>query len=192
VGVLDSFKKVAHAYEQYNEKTQGWAAKKQAKQAKKVGALMQLNSLEGSFTIYEDRLEIVNFLGSKHRVMPYTQIHAVNFDKTSDLAKGGAALLTAGASLLVTNKKRIIINVGVESVAIEFRAESNKRIEQAITLINERIGAKSQASVTVNMPQGSGANQSVADELTKLAKLKADGVLTQAEFETEKKQLLDK
>jgi len=192
VGIFDPLKKAAHAYEQYNDKTQAWAAKQQNKQALKIGALMQLKSLEGSFTIYEDRLEIVNFLGSKHRVMPYTQIHAVNFDKTSDLAKGSAALLTAGASLLVTNKKRIIINVGVESAAIEFRAESNKRIEQAITLINERIGVKSQANVTVNMPQGAGGGQSVADELTKLANLKADGILTQAEFDAEKKQLLDK
>ena len=46
-------------------------------------------------------------------------------------------------------------------------------------------GPDAPAPVTI-----AGAAPSVADELAKLAKLKSDGILTDAEFETQKKKLL--
>lgn len=46
------------------------------------------------------------------------------------------------------------------------------------------------APVAVAVVAAPAAAGSVADELAKLAKLKADGVLTEAEFEAQKKKLL--
>jgi hypothetical protein len=157
------------------------------------GVLLQLKSLEGTVELYDDRVEITNLLKSKHRVIPYSQIHAVNLEKTSDFTKVTAAVTTLGASLVATNKKRLVINAGLETVGLEFRVESVDRIRAAMAIINERIRQGSQGgqpTITVNNVAPSTLGQSIADELTKLAKLKADGVLSESEFEAQKQRLL--
>lgn len=164
------------------------------------GIIMELNSLEGKVRLYEDRVEIQNLLGSKHRTIPYSQIHAVNLDKTSSLAKGTAAALTVGMSMAFTNKKRLLINAGTETVGLEFRTESLARIRQAIDIMNERIHGGydyHREGVTVNLqgPTGAAASasdstSSASDELRKLASLRDDGIISENEFEQKKKQIL--
>jgi len=157
------------------------------------GVLMQLKSLEGTVRLYEDRIEITNLLNSKHRVIPYSQVHAVNLDKASDYTKVTAAVATGGLSLIATNKKRLIINAGMETVGLEFRVESLDRIRAAMALINERIrqgNQGAQPTITVNNVAPATVGVSIADELTKLAKLKADGVISESEFEAQKQRLL--
>ena len=56
-----------------------------------------------------------------------------------------------------------------------------KEVKEAIYKAQEAFGK------TTNNSEG---NSSVADELTKLAKLKKDGILSQEEFEEQKKKLL--
>ena len=175
------------AQEAMQERAQG-----KADDLKAAGVLMQLKSLEGNVTLYEDRIEIKNLLGSKNRVIPYSQIHAVNMDKVSDLAKGAAAVMTFGMSLAATNKKTLTINAGLETVGLEFRVESLSRIKEAMSLINERIGARSQSNVTVHVaaPTAAPAAVSVSDQLTELAQLRDVGVITQDDFDKKKNQLL--
>jgi hypothetical protein len=206
MGLVDGFKSAAHTGldAAKNATQKGLEAAKDAQAAHQDhqqakadeltarGVLIQLKSLEGNVTLFEDRIEIANLLGSKHRVIPYSQIHAVNLDKVSSLAKGAAAFVTAGASLAVTNKKRLTINAGIETVGLEFRVESLDRIKQAMAIINERIGNRSQSNVTVNVtaPEARPAGPDFADDLIKLAQLRDSGVITQEDFDKKKAQIL--
>lgn len=194
MGFLDKMKDAAEKSMDAAKKVQATRQdnlEKKRSDDREMGILLQLKSAEGLVTLFDDRLEIKNLLGSKNRTIPYSQIHAVNLDKTSGLAKGAAAMATFGASLLATNKKRLVINAGVETVSMDFRVESIDKIKKAMSIINEGIRGNSQANITVNVPSA-GATSSVsnADEITKLAKLHKDGVLTDAEFDAKKKQLL--
>jgi len=160
------------------------------------GILMQLKSSEGIVNLYEDRIEITNRIKSKYRVIPYGQIHALNFDKTPLASRLGTAMLTGGFNLAVPTKKTLIINAGRESVGLEFRVESVVDIRAAIAFINERIRqttngtpAATTVNTTVNVASPNGG-QSIADELTKLAQLRADGVISESEFDAQKQRLL--
>lgn len=179
---LDSAKKVQ---EEHHQKQ---AAKSDEQRAK--GILMQLKSAEGMVTLFEDKVEIKNLLGSKVRDVPYSQITAVYMDKTSGLAKGTAAVMTAGMSLAVTNKKKLIISTGIDKFKLDFRRESPSRIKEATELINSKIIDNSKQAVTVNVQGAAAAPVSASDELLKLAELKEKGILTEEEFAAKKKQIL--
>jgi hypothetical protein len=74
---------------------------------------------------------------------------------------------------------------------LTFRAEPLAKVKRAIAIINERIQQGSRPNVTVNLPNDAGRRGSAADEFTKLAKLRRDGIITQAEFDAAKKKLLE-
>jgi hypothetical protein len=152
------------------------------------GILLQLSSVDKRVTLYNDRVEFKNLLGSKQETLPYSQIRAVALDKHSAIAKGTAAMLTGGLSLAATNKKTLIITTGAATMRLEFRAEPLNKIKEAFDIINQRVNMAGQPNVTVNVPSTSSGNS--ADELARFAELKEKGVISESEFEAKKKQLL--
>jgi hypothetical protein len=186
----DAAKKGVGAAQQAQTSHQQHQTDKQA-DLKAKGIIMQLKSADKRITLYNDRVEFKNLLGSKQETLPYGQIRAVALDKHSGLAKGTAALMTGGMSLAATNKKTLIITTGAATMRLEFRAEPLSKIKEAFDIINQRVNASGQSNITVNVPSApTGQANSIADELTKLADLKEKGILTQEEFDTKKKQLL--
>jgi hypothetical protein len=186
--IKDAAKKGVDVAQQAQASHQQHQTDKQADlQAK--GILLQLKSVDKRVTLYNDRVEFNNLLGSKQETLPYGQIRAVALDKHSGLAKSTAAVFTGGMSLVATNKKTLVITTGAATLRLKFRAEPTSKVKEAFDIINQRINAMSQPNITVNVPSA-GQPSSMADELTKLADLKEKGILTQEEFDAKKQQLL--
>lgn len=66
-----------------------------------------------------------------------------------------------------------------------------KNANQAKDILSIIIDKSKQASAPIAQPITTASTSSVADELAKLAKLKADGILTEEEFLTQKSKLLE-
>ena len=153
------------------------------------GVLLKLTSIDKRLLLFHDHLELRNLTGSKSESIPYSQIRSVGVKKHSALGKGTAAVMTAGMSLAVTNKKILLIETGPTNLELEFRMESPSTIDQAIEIIKAGMAQASNPNVTVTVA-GSDGTASKADELKKLAQLRADGILTEDEFQAEKVKLL--
>jgi hypothetical protein len=161
MGIIDSWKK---ATEQAQNQIKGSLGSEE-----KPGTLLTLSSLGETATFFKDRIETRNRLGTKFNTIYYRQVTEVTLDKGSPFAP--------------TNKKTILVRVNGAITKLDFRAEPLPKIHQAIDLINKGV---SDTHSGTSIQQASGA-----DELEKLAQLKDKGIITQAEFDAKKKQLLE-
>jgi hypothetical protein len=161
MGIMDSWKEAT-------KRVQG-QVKGSLGSEDKPDALLTLSSLGEAATFFKDRIETRNRIGTKFNTIYYHQVTEVTLDKGSPFAP--------------TNKKTILVRVNGAITKLDFRAEPLPKIRQALDLINKGVGESHSVGV---VKQTSGA-----DELEKLALLKDKGIITQAEFDAKKKQLLN-
>lgn len=188
-GMKDAAKKGMDGAKKLQDDRQQKQADKSADQQAR-GINLQLKSMDGVVSFFDDRIEIKSLLGGKVRDVPYGQIEAVYIDKTSGLAKGAAATMTLGASLAVTNKKTLILSTGSEKFKLDFRRESGASINKARDFVAAKISAKNNPNITVNVQSPTSQGSSSTDEIIQLAELKEKGIITEEEFAAKKKQIL--
>jgi len=193
MGFLDKAKKAAEksveAAKAVQDKADQFQEQKQ-QALEQQGILHKLKSLEGSVTLFNDRLEMKSLTGTKNHTIPYNKITSVHMKKTGALKKSAAATMTAGLSLAAT-KKTLVINAGGLPLEIDFRTEKLSSINKAIAVITERSNSSTNMN---NFPTQqtvvNSAPLSDADELKKLADLRDSGILTEEEFLAKKNQIL--
>lgn len=111
------------------------------------------------------------------KTIPYSSIVAVQLKKAG-MTAGYIQLTLAGGS----EAKDGLFQSTTDENSINFHAlgKNNESFAEAKTLIEQRIGQS----------RGSAAPKSDAENLEKFAELRDKGIITKAEFEAKKKQLL--
>src|SRR5258706_6822106 len=128
--------------------------------------LLKSRCTKGHLIVYEDKVSIeMSVLGSHNEnSLPYSQIT-------------GCEVKTTMAEIPLLSKGAATVKIyGLGDQKLEASLVILKDAKKAKELIDQRIG-KSNSSSSV-------------DDLEKLAILKDKGIITQAEFDTKKKQLL--
>ena len=151
-----------------------------------------LKGYNGQIFAYEDRIVITRkgFLGfashglAGEKVIPLSSIQSVQFQETKGFANGyiqfsvmGGVERRGGLSNAASDENSVIFTIDNEDDARKIK----KYVESSILSRNQPVVPQivSQSAV------------SVADELLKFKQLLDMGVITQEEFETQKKKLLN-
>ncbi|HYT44937.1 MAG TPA: SHOCT domain-containing protein [Methylomirabilota bacterium] len=108
--------------------------------------------------------------------IPYSSIVAVQLKKAG-LTAGYIQLTLMGGS----GTKSGLFQSTRDDNSINFHARNNEKFEEAKKLIEERV---------TQIRQGTNTESSNLTELEKLAELRDKGIITEAEFQQKKKQLL--
>jgi DNA-directed RNA polymerase subunit RPC12/RpoP len=138
--------------------------------------------------------------------IPYAQIHSIQVDGTSTrrnagmmgggfgIAGAAEGMLAASVinSLTARTTVNTILRIAAASSEFVFVSDTieSKSLEMFLTPVYPRVRqARAPEASSTSAPQAS--TSSLADELGKLAKLRDDGVLSDAEFAAAKGRLLD-
>jgi putative oligomerization/nucleic acid binding protein len=149
------------------------------------GAHFELSSLDMLVGFYEDRLEYHRRLGSKHGVIPYRDIRAARLVKKVPLSVS-IGNETFGASRSFSKKLILHVVTLRRPLVFDFRTEPLEDVQRALELVTDQLNQSRDRDAS-STPVG----RSRADELAKLAELRASGVLSDDEFEREKSRLLN-
>jgi hypothetical protein len=155
-------------------------------------SVVELSSLDKTVAFFDDRLETTIKLGDTHRVIPYRTIRAVSLKKkrVASISVGDRAVFeTSGGpdSIMV-----LVVEARLRPLVFDFRSEPAGRVEEAVALIQRHARRTADESKYDDDAPSflSPLPRSRADELAKLAALRDAGILTAAEFETEKARIL--
>lgn len=165
-----------------------------------VGGYENYTKTNGALVFYQNQTELTSVLQT---------VFVINNNGISDIVIEGkdevnrrvtvTRLLTVGIFAFALKKKSkdkeafltIVLNDGQEAIfhirnksPMELRSQLAKAISQVKVL-----GKTSPSHPTSNL-KNNVSNDNVADELLKLSKLKDQGILTQEEFDTKKRQML--
>lgn len=114
--------------------------------------------------------------------------------RKSATGRGAAALLTGGASLLASNNRGVVyVTIAGEKSGVQTFQQRNPDGATLNGIRTLRAAAEmvlAQAQPEPASTPHSPATDAIADELAKLADLRAAGVLTYSEFEVAKRRLL--
>jgi hypothetical protein len=143
-----------------------------------------------------------------HDVIPYAEVQA--FETTGTTTRRSAGIMGGGFGLTgaaegilaatvinsLTARRRIstVLRIATVSAEYVFVSDSigNDQLRMFLIPIQPRIrGAQATAPASPHPAHAPAAAPSVADELAKLAKLRNDGVLSEAEFALAKARLLE-
>jgi len=163
--------------------------------------ITKVKGQNGVLIVYDDRIVIsratlggfVSQGGSSgDRTYRYEDIQGIEFKKPSLMSNGYLKVLVPGS--VETNAKVGVFSSSMDSMkdqnTVVFRAFSSSfanECERAYAYIMDKI---SKAKAAKNTPVVQSAPVSKMDELKKLAELRDSGVLTDEEFQTEKRRLL--
>jgi hypothetical protein len=144
----------------------------------------------GSIELFEDRVVIkhggvmglLTTGGVGDKTIPVEQISAVDFKENSFLTGFGFLRVNfAGANTI----RGGISGVAHDENAVTFRGSQQEAFQKMKTLIQEKLQEDRTRRSSPTLAQ-----VSPADELAKFADLRSKGIITDAEFEAKKKQLL--
>jgi len=178
----------------YKESAAEEKAQREAKAAeektKRESLILQLMSVKGYLRLYPDFIEWKLGIGVADDVQRilYSEVSSVSMGG-SIAPPGGvtATLLSGGMNVVMAPKKKTItLNVVGAAHTFEFNVETTEKVREAVDLITRKsFEAKKGATqaLTADAP-------SAADEITKLAALHRDSVLTDEEFTRAKAKLL--
>ena len=133
-----------------------------------MNPLLKVRSTKGHLVIYEDRVSLELIMLGSHNVnsLPYSQIT-------------GCEIKTTMAEIPLLSKGAATVKVfGLGQQKIEAPFVILKDAKKAKELIDARIG------------KGNSAQSTNVNDLEKLAELKKKGIITQADFDKKKKQIL--
>lgn len=113
-------------------------------------------------------------IGKGNKEIAISQVKSVSIASEATTMSGGVLEVSTGSGLL-------------GDYHLWFAKSQTPQVETFKKLLDEKIAAR---SATMAVPHAPSPSASVADELEKFAKLRDQGILTPAEFETKKKALL--
>lgn len=154
---------------------------------------LELSSVDMEVTFFEDYLEFRRRLGSKHGVIRYAQIQAVDQAEKSWPTIRVSADDIFESSPTATKMMVLTVQTHRSPVTFDFRSEPSERIQEALDIIRRGVNLTANRTDDARYVGTSERNipaRSRADELMKLAALRDTGVLTQEEFEIEKARIL--
>jgi len=161
-----------------------------------------------SCTIYfeVDGITITPAMGQEPERLSYAEVVALQITGSTTRRNAGVigggfglegmaeGMMMAGVINMLSTRKEMYSVLRIATTSSEYVLVSHSVdhgvLNMMLTPVHPRIRtAQAKPAVSVN-PAAPSATTSVADELTKLAKLRDDGVLTLTEFEQEKARLL--
>src|ERR1700722_10064255 len=155
-------------------------------------SLLELASVDKIVAFFEDRLEALTRLGDAHQLVAYEPVRAVSLRKkrVTSLSVGERAVFESSSGL--EKKMVLVVESLLKPLVFDFRSEPIERVQEAVDLVQRHVRRHPKASdYDDDAPSFlSLLQQSRADELAKLAALRDAGILTDAEFETEKARIL--
>jgi hypothetical protein len=149
--------------------------------------VFSLDGAQDLLQVYEDRVEIVprGLLGFMNKgvrgvkEIPYYSIVAVQF-KEPGITNGYIQFTIPGGN---ESKGGIMDAVKDENTFIFAGPENNAKALQIKQFVNNKVKA-------IRMPQAVPQPQNLSDEIQKLANLKAQGLITEEEYQSAKSKLL--
>ena len=146
--------------------------------ARNTGAQLGGAPIDGDIGLEEERFVVYVTLFSDQRLARQAEFGLRAKPEVRDaIAKGATAVRTAERIVFVAN--------GRGSVVDEFRLDE---VAQLVSRIH--VPPPLQRGLTVSAPRAPGPNPDVLEQLRKLGELRKAGVLTDAEFEAKKAELL--
>lgn len=192
--MFDNFKdKVKEQQEKMAEVKDARGNKLASLQVEYMGGYEDKKKAKGSLTFYQNQAEFKNPLLNKKLwfTVLTSDIANITFDGKDDVIQQRTItrnLLLAGKSKQQEIKDAFVVLELTSGQQIMFHVKDTSPMEIKARLAGAVSNAKqSKTPPTTSLSASQG---SVADELTKLAKLKEQGILTQEEFEKKKTELL--
>ena len=153
-------------------------------------SLLELASVDKIVAFFEDRLEARTRLGDAHQLVPYETVRAVSLRKkrVTSISVGERAVFESSSGL--ENKMVLVVESLLKPLVFDFRSEPIERVQEAVDLVQRHVRRRPRESDDDAPSFLSLLQQSRADELAKLAALRDAGILTEAEFQSEKARIL--
>jgi putative oligomerization/nucleic acid binding protein len=154
-------------------------------------ALVELASIDRTVAFYDDRLEYRSRIGSKHGVIPYRRVNAV------DLVEGFAlpTIETTNDTIAViaaSSKKMIFaLKSRRRPLVFDFRSETSDTVNAAVTIVRRRLARTTRDTEERDIDDAERERRRRADELLAMAERHRAGELSDEEFERVKARILE-
>jgi hypothetical protein len=152
-------------------------------------ALVELSSIDKTVAFYGDHFEYRSRIGSKHGIIPYRRVNAI------DLVEGLAVPIVVKTSDTIavtasTSKKMIIaLKSKRRSMIFDFRGETTEAITAAVAIVQQRLARATRGAHEAGVDQGDLERRQRVEELLTVTDLHRGGVLSDEEFAREKSRL---